>query len=124
MGPTSIVVPICEQTPQSKHGVQVSLQPWTLIEPVASAPETEKKIEEARFLGVYEHSYPTNRLERAGFGTHYVVLAYELTSPEPELRLPSDQHGEFAWLTEEELLRCVKVHQNVKSYFTSTRAGG
>ena len=84
----------------------------------------EKRIEDARFVGVYEHFYATNNHEVAGFGTHYVVLAYELTSAVEDLRLPKDQHGEFAWLTEAELLRCVKVHQNVKSYFTSTRAGG
>ena len=41
----------------------------------------EKKLEEARFLGVYEHFYRTNNLEQPGFGTHYVTLAYEVTSP-------------------------------------------
>ena len=77
----------------------------------------EKKIEEARFLGVYEHFYPTNRLERAGFGTHYVVLAYELRSPVEDALLPKDQHGEYAWQTEAELLTCPQVHENTKAYF-------
>ena len=77
----------------------------------------EKKVEEARFLGVYEHFYPTNRLERPGFGTHYVVLAYELTSPVEEALLPKEQHGEYAWQTEPELLKCAKVHENTKAYF-------
>jgi colanic acid biosynthesis protein WcaH len=77
----------------------------------------EKQIEEARFLGVYEHFYPTNRLEGAGFGTHYVVLAYELTSPVEDALLPKDQHGEYAWQTEVELLSSPKVHQNTKAYF-------
>jgi colanic acid biosynthesis protein WcaH len=77
----------------------------------------EKKIREARFLGVFEHFYPTNRLERAGFGTHYVVLAYELTSPVEEALLPKDQHGEYAWQTEAELLGCPNVHENTKAYF-------
>src|SRR5574340_1126592 len=36
----------------------------------------EKRIKEARFLGVYEHFYTTNNHQLAGFGTHYVVLAY------------------------------------------------
>ena len=77
----------------------------------------EKKLEEARFLGVYEHFYPTNRLERAGFGTHYVTLAYELTSPVQDALLPKDQHGEYAWQTEAELLSCPHVHENTKAYF-------
>jgi len=59
----------------------------------------------------------TNNQERAGFGTHYVVLAYELTSPIQDLPLPLDQHGEFAWLTAAELLLCPEVHANTKAYF-------
>jgi colanic acid biosynthesis protein WcaH len=77
----------------------------------------EKRIEEARFLGKYEHIYATNNHELAGFGTHYVVLAHELTSPIHDLPLPMDQHGEFAWLTEAELLLCPEVHANTKAYF-------
>jgi colanic acid biosynthesis protein WcaH len=77
----------------------------------------EKQIQEARFLGVYERFYTTNNHERAGFGTHYVVLAYELTSPIQDLPLPMDQHGEFAWLTEAELLLNAEVHANAKAYF-------
>jgi colanic acid biosynthesis protein WcaH len=79
----------------------------------------ERQIEEGRFLGVYEHFYATNNPERPGFGTHYVVLAYELTLPQQDWRLPKDQHGEFAWLTEAELLRSPQVHQYTKNYFLS-----
>jgi len=79
----------------------------------------EKKIEDARFVGVYEHFYATNNHEVAGFGTHYVVLAYELTSTAQDLLLPDDQHGEFAWLTEAELLRSPEVHENAKAYCVS-----
>jgi colanic acid biosynthesis protein WcaH len=81
----------------------------------------EMHIENARFAGVFEHFYPTNNHEIAGFGTHYVVLAYELITREQDLRLPKDQHGEFAWLTEDELLRSTEVHPNVKAYFTSSK---
>src|ERR1039457_2866855 len=77
----------------------------------------EKRIEEARFLGAFEHFYPTNYLGRAGFGTHYVVLAYELTSPVDDALLPKDQHGEYAWRTEEELLSSPEVQENTKTYF-------
>ena len=38
----------------------------------------EASIENARFLGVYEHIYDSNVFGEEEFGTHYVVLAYEL----------------------------------------------
>jgi colanic acid biosynthesis protein WcaH len=78
----------------------------------------EERLEDAHFFGVFEHFYPTNNHQVAGFGTHYVVLAFELrTSPE-DLRLPKDQHGEFTWLSEPDLLHHPEVHPNVKAYFT------
>jgi len=79
----------------------------------------EKEIEEARFLGVHQHFYSTNYHKIPGFGTHYVVLAYELTSPTQDLLLPKDQHGEFGWLTEAELVGLPDVHDNTKAYFIS-----
>ncbi len=85
---------------------------------------TEKRIEDAKFLGVYEHFYATNNHGVAGFGTHYVVLGYRLAAAVEELRLPKDQHGEYAWLTEAELLRHTDVHENTKAYFTATEARG
>ena len=82
----------------------------------------EKKIAQARFMGVYEHFYTTNNREQAGFGTHYVTLAYEVTSPVREASLPRDQHGEYEWLSEAELLRRPEVHANTKAYFSSGKA--
>jgi colanic acid biosynthesis protein WcaH len=79
----------------------------------------ERLIAETRFLGVYEHLYATNNHQVPGFGTHYVVLAYELSSDSQDLQFPPDQHGEFAWLSEAEILRNPEVHENVKAYFTS-----
>lgn len=78
----------------------------------------EKTIDQARFLGVYEHFYETNNLQQPGFGTHYVTLAYEMTTPVPDASLPKDQHAEYRWQTEAELLRCPEVHENTKAYFT------
>ena len=77
----------------------------------------ELEIERSRFLGVYEHLYPTNRFERAGFGTHYIVLAHELRHALDHSKLPKDQHGEYLWLTPEELLASPEVHANTKAYF-------
>jgi len=38
----------------------------------------QASLSEARFLGVFEHFYDTNRFENPDFGTHYIVLAHEL----------------------------------------------
>lgn len=77
----------------------------------------EMAIEEGRFLGVYDHFYPTNRFEQPGFGTHYVVLGYELDLFIEPGDLPKEQHGEYVWMTERELLSSPHVHENTKAYF-------
>jgi colanic acid biosynthesis protein WcaH len=77
----------------------------------------ELPIERARFLGVYDHFYPTNRFEREGFGTHYVVLGYELELAPQIANLPTEQHVEYTWITERELLDSPEVHENTKAYF-------
>ncbi len=77
----------------------------------------EGDIRSSRFMGVYEHFYPTNRMQKPGFGTHYIVLAYELTLPLAIDKLPKDQHGEYAWMSIAEVLSSPKVHENTKAYF-------
>jgi colanic acid biosynthesis protein WcaH len=74
-------------------------------------------IEDARFLGVFEHIYETNFAEEPGFGTHYVVLAYEVAADVQVEELPMDQHSEWRYFTVEELLREEKVHENTRNYF-------
>jgi colanic acid biosynthesis protein WcaH len=71
----------------------------------------------ARFLGVYDHLYPTNRLELEGFGTHYVVLGYEIDLPLEKAALPTEQHAEYVWWTDEQILGSPDVHENTKAYF-------
>lgn len=72
---------------------------------------------QARFFMVNEHIYPTNRFGKAGFGTHYVTLAYEVSLSVETSALPKEQHGEYAWMSPAELLRSPDVHQNTKAYF-------
>jgi len=79
----------------------------------------ECSMEEARFLGTFDHIYPTNALNLPGFGTHYVVLAFELVRPLDYWILPPDQHADFVWFTEAEILRHPEVHENTKAYFRS-----
>ncbi len=77
----------------------------------------ELGLEQARFKGAYEHLYDSNRFEQPGYGTHYVVLAYEVALDHRPKTLPLDQHDEYAWLAEPDLLTSPEVHENTKAYF-------
>ncbi len=77
----------------------------------------EKDLSAARFLGVFDHLYPTNRVERAGFGTHYVVLGYEIDLDLESTALPMEQHGQYVWRHENEILAATDVHPNTQAYF-------
>lgn len=70
-----------------------------------------------RFKGVYEHLYDDNFHASAGIGTHYVVLAHEVTHA-AEIRItPDDQHAELRWWPVSRLLASARVHANTKAYF-------
>lgn len=74
--------------------------------------------QQARFLGVFEHLYPGNFADEPGFGTHYIVLAYETNIPGASSGLPSKQHREYRWLSEQQLLQEENVHPYTKNYFS------
>ncbi len=73
-------------------------------------------INEARFVGVFEHFYPTNFREDHGYGTHYVVLAYELTLARALAIKPDNQHSVMQWMTPAALMSSSDVHPNTKAY--------
>ncbi len=73
-------------------------------------------IEQARFLGVYQHFYPTNRFHEPGFGTHYVVLAHELALAERPAIVLDDQHSACRWMSPAELAAASDVHPYTKAY--------
>jgi colanic acid biosynthesis protein WcaH len=75
------------------------------------------EIGQARFLGAFEHLYPTNRFGLPGIATHYITLAYELLADLNPAVLPADQHGEYAWMSPGEILASPEVHENTKAYF-------
>ncbi len=75
------------------------------------------KLGDARLLGVFEHFYDNNRSGRAGYGTHYVVLGYEVRWPSAAAPTPDDQHSELRWWPRAELLNSERVHDNTKAYF-------
>jgi colanic acid biosynthesis protein WcaH len=72
---------------------------------------------EARSRGVYEHLYPTNRFEEPGYGTHYVVLAYEISQANGVDPRPDHQHSELKWWSVPDLLASPVVHTYTKAYF-------
>jgi colanic acid biosynthesis protein WcaH len=84
---------------------------------VAAETGFDADFKHARFLGVYQHMYPSNRFGDPGYGTHYVVLAYELNlSRRPAVVLDS-QHRTAKWMDEAELRAAPDVHPNTKAYF-------
>lgn len=80
----------------------------------------EFTMHDARFLGVYEHIYEENFVRQPGFGTHYVVLSYELSLSAPLINLPADQHRDYQWLLPGQILGASDVHPYTKAYFESS----
>ena len=74
-------------------------------------------LDDARLIGVFEHFYDNNRSGDAGYGTHYVVLGYELRWPSTAVPRPDDQHSKLRWWSVAELLASDRVHENAKAYF-------
>jgi colanic acid biosynthesis protein WcaH len=92
-----------------------------LIEALARQTRTELGLEvepgACRFLGVFEHLYSDNFSAKPGIATHYIVLAYELSSKLIPETLPTEQHSDWRWFTVPELLESPSVHPNTKRYF-------
>ncbi len=70
-----------------------------------------------QFKGVYEHLYDDNFLAVEGIGTHYVVLAHEVTMAADTRVTPDDQHTELRWWPRSRLVASASVHANTKAYF-------
>jgi colanic acid biosynthesis protein WcaH len=72
----------------------------------------------AKLRGVYENFYEDNFFEISGFGTHYIVIAYELTlSRNFTNKLPYNQHSEWAFLSPAEIEGRTDVHPGSKVFF-------
>ena len=71
----------------------------------------------ARFLGVFQHFYSTNRFGDASYGTHYIVLAYELRLDHRPVILLDEQHSKSKWMADADLVSASDVHENTKAYF-------
>jgi colanic acid biosynthesis protein WcaH len=74
-------------------------------------------IDEAKFVGVFEHFYDTNRFGDEEYGTHYVALAYEITLANRPAVKPDHQHSDMRWMSEADISQAPDVHPNAKAYF-------
>ena len=78
-------------------------------------------------LGVYDHIYPTNFMNKCDesgemISTHYVVIGLQIAVDPNKIdeKIFADQHSEICWMSIEELLIRDDVHQHTKNYFLST----
>lgn len=76
----------------------------------------EMDFSEARFNGLYDHFYSDSVFD-ASISTHYVVNAFEVVLSDDAYAFPVDQHHEYRWFSESELLLDDAVHQHSKWYF-------
>ncbi|EKO3632745.1 MULTISPECIES: GDP-mannose mannosyl hydrolase [Vibrio] len=74
-------------------------------------------LNEASFLGPYQHLYSDN-FSGTDFSTHYVVLGYQIMLDLDLQTLPVEQHQNYQWWDEQELLNSDLVHRNTKAYFS------
>jgi len=83
----------------------------------------ELEISSARYLGLYEHFYAdsifTDDVSGVNISTHYVVNGFEVVLPAAvkQDQLPDEQHGDYHWFTEGELMASDQVHVHSKWYF-------
>jgi len=73
------------------------------------------RLSNSKFKGVYEHFYD-DYVYGNEITTHYVVLAYELNIDLNLDDLPKQQHCDYKWFTESELLASAEVHKHSKWY--------
>jgi colanic acid biosynthesis protein WcaH len=74
------------------------------------------QLDAARSLGAWEHLYPDNFAGDPGFGTHYVVLAWELALPPHAPSPPQEQHRDYRWVSVEALGTAEDVHPYSRAY--------
>ena len=81
----------------------------------------ELSICDAKYLGLYEHFYEDCVFDLPSSGkqnsTHYVINRFGIVLPSHITELPKDQHEEYRWLSEADLLAADDVHLYSKWYF-------
>jgi colanic acid biosynthesis protein WcaH len=72
--------------------------------------------DKAELIGPFEHFYVDN-FSGEDFSTHYIALGYRLVVDETLLKLPTEQHNQYKWMSEDELLSDSDVHKHSRWYF-------
>ena len=71
-------------------------------------------ISNASFKGIYQHFYNDNVFDD-DFSTHYIVMGFEINiEQDPVL---NNQHENYKWFSEDELMLDENVYTYVKDYF-------
>ena len=79
-------------------------------------------VEDARFLGCFEHFYKENFANVKGISTHYMVLAFSMVIDDITLIRPAgNQHTDWQWMTLEQILKSKLVHAYTKNYFNGAK---
>lgn len=78
--------------------------------------ELTRTINDAAFLGIFEHFYDDSAMNPY-ISTHYIVLAYEITADIDLSILPHAQHGDYRFVSVDQLMNDPHVHTHVKLYF-------
>lgn len=73
-------------------------------------------IEQAEFVGVYEHFYQ-NSFVSSDINTHYIVLAYVVEAPVLLQTLPIDEHQAFSLFSVNDIMTNAGVHPYTRAYF-------
>ena len=68
------------------------------------------------FQGVYEHHYEDNFNSEEGYGTHYIILAYNCVLGDGSEIDVTGQHGEFRFFSSREILSSSQVHPFTQAY--------
>ena len=100
-----------------RHGAQERAADGCFARLLKTETNYTRRIEDAQLLGAFEHFYKNNRFGNSDYGTHYVVLGYELGMPDAAEPKPDDQHSELRWWPLAELLASDRVHKNTKAHF-------
>ena len=80
--------------------------------------------DEATLVGAFEHFYKTNRFGHPDYGTHYVVLAYEVSLKTQQAVAIDLQHSDLQWMSKDEITSATNVHPNTKAYFREAASVG
>jgi colanic acid biosynthesis protein WcaH len=92
-----------------------------------SKDELGVELTDGKLIGVFDHIYDSNFLERQGISTHYVALGMllivnEQTIEKINANMPLDQHANIMWFdVSDETMTRKDVHLFTKTYLSLLR---